>query len=429
MRNTCRRLIAAYLVASVHAAAHAAYVFVPEDVLVSDPNLSLKDPEFDLGENRMVWQDSSGTLWLAYVHPDTGAIVPSTGQGQQLATGLAGLFAVGNGPEFGYGAGETFICYTKSVREKHALGVARRGPDGTWTSSVLNEGLNRFRPLATTRGTPDPGRLVYVQEPDSGPNVVSWRVLDDPATERTFTTVGTIGGRWVDTERAFVTVNKIAGVSQVFWVDIDTEVVTQITTESDQKVDAFPWYDPEYGVLIAANINDTQVAIYREIEGVWTRIYSFAIPSEFPFISSPEPLVHNGKSFITVIATQSVGVGPLVHFPSGPGEVWIAGLNPDAPFFRRIDSGENGPKRSEPEPFIIDDDPVVYFTQKDPSTNNATLRLARTGLGSAAAGDTDGDGFSDDADNCAQHANPSQRDTDGDGLGNICDYNPFINNP
>ncbi len=42
------------------------------------------------------------------------------------------------------------------------------------------------------------------------------------------------------------------------------------------------------------------------------------------------------------------------------------------------------------------------------------------------AGDTDGDGVNDDTDNCTEAANPDQRDTDGDGYGNLCD--PDLNN-
>ncbi|MFK8029285.1 MAG: thrombospondin type 3 repeat-containing protein [Gammaproteobacteria bacterium] len=40
--------------------------------------------------------------------------------------------------------------------------------------------------------------------------------------------------------------------------------------------------------------------------------------------------------------------------------------------------------------------------------------------------DTDGDGVDDSVDNCSVVANPAQRDTDGDGFGNICD--PDFNN-
>ena len=35
--------------------------------------------------------------------------------------------------------------------------------------------------------------------------------------------------------------------------------------------------------------------------------------------------------------------------------------------------------------------------------------------------DSDSDGVPDGLDNCQNHSNPDQRDTDGDGLGNRCD--------
>jgi hypothetical protein len=38
-----------------------------------------------------------------------------------------------------------------------------------------------------------------------------------------------------------------------------------------------------------------------------------------------------------------------------------------------------------------------------------------------AAADTDGDALGDPFDNCINHQNPDQRDTDGDGFGNRCD--------
>ncbi|MBL8352189.1 MAG: thrombospondin type 3 repeat-containing protein, partial [Burkholderiaceae bacterium] len=40
------------------------------------------------------------------------------------------------------------------------------------------------------------------------------------------------------------------------------------------------------------------------------------------------------------------------------------------------------------------------------------------GMGSP---DSDNDGFADNVDNCRSTPNPSQLDTDGDGIGNMCD--------
>ena len=45
----------------------------------------------------------------------------------------------------------------------------------------------------------------------------------------------------------------------------------------------------------------------------------------------------------------------------------------------------------------------------------------------AALLDIDFDGVPEELDNCAEHANPDQRDTDGDRFGNVCDPD-FDNN-
>jgi hypothetical protein len=401
-------------------------VFVPDDRLLSDSTVNLKDPELDPVGNRMVWQDLDGNLWLADVDPVSGAIVPATGQGLLVDSGLANLVAIGNGPEFGYGDGEVFLCYTRSIFGTRYLSVARQDIGGNWIPSIQEVANDRYRPLCTTPGTADTGRIVYVNASDPLQKKVSWRVLDDAASERTFDTVGDIGGRWADGERAFVSAKEVDGVKQLFWVDIDTEEVSQITFDSDDKFNVFLWHAPEYNdLLMSAAINFTEVGIFKRIEGIWQRIYTFSLPSSFQFVSSPEPFVHNGKSFISVIAAKELGAEPLPFLPLGASELWIANIDSSDPFFRRIDNGEVV-RRSEPEPFMLSTGPAIYFTQNDTVTGNATLRVADTGLGSPDAGDTDGDGVSDDRDSCTLVTNASQIDTDNDGIGNICD--PDFNN-
>jgi hypothetical protein len=421
--ETFRRavVVVALLACVPFVGAARADVFVPNDRLVSTPDSDIRDPEFDPVGNRMVWQDLSGNLWLAGVDPLTGDILPRTGQGLLIDTGLADVRALGNGPEFGHGAGEVFLCYTKQFGATWFLAAARREVNGNWLSSVLESGGQRYRPLCTPPGTLDKGRAVYVNT-ESGSKAVSARTIDDPASEVTFTTIGGVGGRWAEGERAFVAPREEGGIKQLFWVDIDSNTVTQITSDADDKFNPIPWRAPEYNEqLISATINFTHVGIFRRIEGVWTRIYTFRVPSEYQFVSSPEPFVHNQKSYIAVVAARELGTQPLPYLPAGPSEIWIANIDSRAPFFRRIDGGPAGIRRAEPEPFPLATGPAVFYTETDTTTGRARLRVADTGLGSVAAGDSDGDGVSDDRDNCILVANAGQQDADRDGIGNICD--------
>lgn len=61
--------------------------------------------------------------------------------------------------------------------------------------------------------------------------------------------------------------------------------------------------------------------------------------------------------------------------------------------------------------------PSIVATAQNPGSTFGVL---------AVAADTDGDGVADTSDNCTLVANADQRDTNGDGFGNICD--PDLNN-
>ncbi len=63
--------------------------------------------------------------------------------------------------------------------------------------------------------------------------------------------------------------------------------------------------------------------------------------------------------------------------------------------------------------------PFVYVTTTDPfyTATNTLVEL----IGFDILLDADGDGIADASDNCVQEANPDQRDTNSDGIGNLCD--------
>jgi Thrombospondin type 3 repeat len=61
-----------------------------------------------------------------------------------------------------------------------------------------------------------------------------------------------------------------------------------------------------------------------------------------------------------------------------------------------------------------------------PNASSCTAKVADVPAGTVCKVDTDGDGIDDSVDNCPFVANPDQKDTDGDGIGDACD--PDIDN-
>ncbi len=379
-KGGARRRAIVTIVAAISAAPIAALAgFVPDDRLVSDPAIDLVDPEFDRTQNLMVWQDRQNNLWLADLDPLTGDIIPTTGQGLLLDTGLASIVSVGNGPEFAYGDAGTslYIAYTTLVLGKRSLAVAIRGSGGGWVTSPLSMPVDRYRALGTGIEHTGPMRLAYSHKLDEVTQAVSWRVWNDPTTEETYTDVGAAGGRWVPGLSAFIAPKEDEnGFTQIMWVDTDAGTTTQITTTPEDKVAPFAFEAPEFGddLVISALVDGRTIGLWRRtgVDDTWEKINSLTLPSQYEFASSPEPFTNDGKSYVAVIAAESIGIGPLPYVPTGPSEVWIAALDPAAPFFRQIDGGEPvGAVRSEPEPFETEDGPAIYYTQQDPATGRA----------------------------------------------------------
>jgi hypothetical protein len=362
--------------------------FVPKDVIASDVNSSLPSPEFDRTTKRLVWQDRSNSLWVGNVDLVTGNLSPKNGKGTFIDNGLTPTNEILNTPRYTYGAGQSALIYNKTIGGIYTLYKAVEGPANVWTTSALAGGDNRYKAVGSPEETTDAPRIIYKRKDGLGHTFISWRSLDDPATEQT------APDSFVATGGRFFGGNAIASImgtefrtSRVWNVPFDSLIPEQVTFGEDNVYNAFIWFAPEYQqYLMVAIVNWQQLAIYRQIGSDWTKIYQFALPTVVPnppmlpriYVSSPEAFVANGKSFIAVVAAQELGRGDYKGQPKGPSEVWIAGIDPARPFFRRIDEPSQDVPRSEPEPFLLDSGPVVFYSETRP--DKFLLKRAITGL-------------------------------------------------
>ncbi len=426
MKPILIRAAAGCMAACLLNAAPAYADFVPDDQVISAPGTNMPDPEFDPVGSRLTWQDGAGNLWIAHIDPQSGLMVPDHGMGTMLDSGLSPIYLTLNGPEWGYGNGLSYVVYTRSILTVPLVGVASEDMGGQWSTELQDESRGCWRPFATPPATGGAAQVAYLCERPEQPRTLAWREVGSPLTELEVDASIADGARWVEGQNSFVTTQFFGLTSQVAQIDAATGQASQLTLDAGNKFVPFMWFAPELGeYLLLAQISNNELAYYREIEGVWSRIYSYFSPStELPFFHSPEPFVHQGKSYIvTVLAQELADLGGFPAQPVGDTQIWIAGVDSAAPFFRRVDDPSTTGHRIDPEALGTDIGTFVYYSEQD-ENSVYTLRRAATGL--MFPMDSDADGVDDAADNCSALDNPDQRDTDGDGFGNLCD--PDLNN-
>jgi uncharacterized repeat protein (TIGR01451 family) len=356
----------------------------PNDVLISDPAQDFVDPEFDPVGNQLVWADFSGNVWIADVDPVNGDITPNDGKGTLVDTDF--LRETINGPEWSYDRGKPYAILTKPFFDKPQLWVAREDTPGNWSSTALQHTIGRFNPNGTSSSSQDEGRIVYGQRDQ---NAIAWRIGDKANTEDLLLGVKGLGGRQIEGRRSWMVGDIVAGTRQILGVDIDSGQVTQITSGPEEKTTWHSWWAPEFNEPVIVTRHDTQtLAIYRENGGAWTLHYTFNIPNtNFPYLSSPEGFSWNGKSYVAVVAARALNPNAAVPAaPTGPSQIWIAGIDPADPFFCKISAPGRLSNLSDPEVFPTDNGPVVFYSEIIGKTYPWRLRRADTGLGPRAPG-------------------------------------------
>ena len=122
------------------------------------------------------------------------------------------------------------------------------------------------------------------------------------------------------------------------------------------------------------------------------------------------PLIDAGIS-VESIPQEIIGSSPDIGAYEYGGEIWKAGIEGWQPDFYPWDhiSDSDGDGITDDE----DNCPLI----ENPDQNDKDL----DGIGNKCDPDDDNDGILDEPDNCRLVANPDQLDTDGDGKGDLCD--------
>ncbi len=336
------------------------------------------------GNSRWAFTDQDGNLWLNDIDPHTGLYIPSNGHGLLIDTNTAPVADFGNGPEWMISSAGSQVVYTRYLdgvphsTDSAQIAVATQQPDGSWTTRVLANSLGRATPEGTqVENDPDP-RINYIK---ADKTALYWRKMSEPDVEHEMPISQLTGGnsrRWVPGTHKIIFQGHLATdptlVDQVFTFDTDTNTLEQLTFDEVGKYGGFmfraPEFNNEYVFFTMANFRQ-EIRIYRKLigsDGVarWTLIKTVTGPSALPFFFSPEPFVHNGRSYVFTTVNSS----PKFFDHSIPTQLAITGIDPLNADFRMLTNSTTPYRlRLDPEFFILDDGPYIYYNRLVPATD------------------------------------------------------------
>lgn len=352
--------------------------FQPEAELVSDPDSPVVDFEPETVGYQFTWVDSDENLWVGDIDRETGLLVPPDGRGTLLDTHAARPREFLNGPEWALDVSGPVVVYTRKTAAGPRLGQAYVDSDG-WVAEMLGAGVYRYGPY----GSLDPGdadpRIFYkgpssLSDPDDPAEAFYWRSLNNPGSETKFGD-RISPTRWIPGFRQILYTAIPDGTAdrsaQVYLYDIDSANATQITNGVGSRASPRVWSAPDFGerrLMAVARDRDVLEIYLERTAGVsdppqWKLLRELVVPEQSvgPYIYNARPFVHEGASYIVMLAMEcrdSCDGGPGRR--GGLTDVWLVGSLRTEPEWRRI-SDDVPAFREDPETIEIGGRPFTYI--------------------------------------------------------------------
>ncbi|MBC7794199.1 MAG: hypothetical protein H7Z43_10870 [Clostridia bacterium] len=335
--------------------------FVAACSVVSPVDGFIGDPEYNPAAGSVTWQEFSGALWLASIDPLTGDIAPSTGKGVLLANDVAPLNRTFNAAEWGYSMSGDVIVYTSiGTNQTPQISVLTENA-GIWTKQKLPGTDNYYNPRASKTRT-DEAPIVHFL--DASSNIV-WRDLTPSGVITAIP--NSTDGHWVDGVQALTYIDRTS--RQVRYYDIATATSTEITTDDGVKQRPYMWIAPDFNdklVFFARVGNDLRV--YVQTTGTsFEYLRTITSPStDYPVIASPEPVVRDGVSYVSFMASTTV-----LETDNVPAEIWLVSVDATVGFSRRL-SQDAVEVRTDPEPYDGTGPMFTYYTRVEANGEELT---------------------------------------------------------
>lgn len=350
--------------------------FVVKDVLAVSPDASIFDPEYNTKLNLVCWKSDNNELWVSGLDPVTHLYKPSNGKGTYVTDNLAPNTGKSvNGPEWMLCSQSTQIVYTKELWGIRYPGISTKSLGG-WHSFTLLQYPKVVYSMATNNYADSIALFLFETDHNDG---IYWVRNTDFNTSFSFPNV-TLGFFAYDNQQIGCATNKTRNPG---FIETNKGLPYFTSISSDTIGAPFLWRDPASNsrlFMYRTNGNKT-LKIFQEIAtNFWVLYKQFnsPLPDPFNFITSPEPFVCGGRSYISFMAAQS-GVGKDCM----PAQIWLASADPSDSLMRRVSDSTIG-IRTDPEPVVFNDSAFIYYTDVLTSNNMITqfsVRKCNTGLG------------------------------------------------
>lgn len=328
-------------------------------------NKRILDPEFNPGKGLFTWVDIiDGSIWVSRIDRATGAFIPETGRDvliEKSAAPPGGLGFTLNGPEWVLGVDGDTVVYTRMLDgveptpPNAQIGASFQNRKGAWVLRTLSPGRALNAPYGSDSAIDPAPRITY----NDALGNHFWRELNNPDTEQAIP--GTPQGllpavRHVrgDGQRALIYPVDVAGTPQVHRYSVDTKAFEQITFDAGAKDQPWMWQAPDFGndLVMLTTVDGTTLGLYQKLAGAWTQVRSIQAPLGGRFFST-EPFTYGGKSYVLM----------MVIVGSYPNSIWLADFDATSPLLRRLTPETPDRARADPEIFVTDAGPIVFFSR------------------------------------------------------------------
>jgi hypothetical protein len=340
---------------------------------------------FGAGNSRLAYIDDSGSLWVGFVDYGTGRFLPSDGKAALIDQRGITAESIGNGPEWMVSQRGSELVYSRWADQRpktfNNVTIGHAHIDiqaGAWAAGSVAGTEGYVLPVGSLN-VDDPVPLLHYQNFSKRKTDLYWR----PATADSTPTHIELGSsdpgvtrRWVPGTNKIILTYEAPPVDpdpsgervfrQVYLYSPNDGSLEQLTFEPESKYWAFMWQAPEYNndYLFFVMVGSKELHIYRRMPqggGVWawTAINKIQMPPETPFITSPEPFVHNGKSwvFFTVSAKRDG------HAVRSASQVAMTGILAGDTVRVLTADADLQHVRRDPEYFITANGPYLYYNR------------------------------------------------------------------